>query len=220
MRGACSGRDGRGRGQVAGIGWSAAEAAASDRLEGGDRVARRRPTPGHVRRGCCASARRRRSRWPTWKRPPTAATVTIRNKQDRPAGGRRGPVPRRSHRRIRKGCQVTDAAYARAGPRPCPIPPPLTYPRTTRPMHMSHVHALTHRLPGLSLSPLCPSCVCAWCAAGWPGQQGSRWRQHVAGSPTRQGPPAPTPGHPAASRPAPRVGGTKSVGLPGAAEKI
>ena len=100
------GRDGRdrGRGQVAGIGWSAAEAAASIASNGGDSVAGLRDAAllrvmsdgllriseasalQVVRRG---SDRRRRNR----HHPGL---------EDRPAGGRRGAVPRRSH-----------------GPRPC-----------------------------------------------------------------------------------------------------
>ena len=71
------GRDGRDRGlgQVAGIGWSAAEAAASIASNGSGlarRVARCGATPGHVRWVAAHQRKRRRCRWPTWKRPSTA----------------------------------------------------------------------------------------------------------------------------------------------------
>ena len=71
------GRDGRdrGRGQVAGIGWAAAEAAASIAANGGASLAGLRdaaPYSGSCPTGCYASAKRRRCRCPTWKRQPTA----------------------------------------------------------------------------------------------------------------------------------------------------
>ena len=99
------GRDGRdrGRGQVAGIGWSAAEAAASIAANGGDSVAGLRDAallPGHVRwvaahqRSVSAAGVRRGSdsRRRGHHHP---------GQQDRPDGGRRGAVPRRSHGRGR-----------------------------------------------------------------------------------------------------------------------
>ena len=96
----------------------------------------------------------------------------------------------------RKGPPVRD-------PRPDPPAPPL--PRAAG--------------GGLSLVPSCPSCVCAWCAAGWPGQQGSRWRQHVAGRPHPSGTPGAYPRPPRCQPARAAGGGTKSVGLRAAAEK-
>ena len=127
------GRDGRdrGRGQVAGIGWSAAEAAASIASNGGDSLAGLRdaaPYSGSCPTGCCASAKRRRCRCPTWKRPPTAGpspsgparptsmgdgavrflgapTVAAVQRYLEAAGITDGPL----FRRIRKGGRVTAA---------------------------------------------------------------------------------------------------------------
>ena len=126
------GRDGRdrGRGQVAGIGWAAAEAAASIAANGGDSVAGLRdaaPYSGSCPTGCCASPKRRRSGWSDVEATADGGTVTIRaSKTDQQgdgavrflgaptvaavqryleaAGITDGPL----FRRIRKGGRVTD----------------------------------------------------------------------------------------------------------------